>query len=57
MMNKELESEIHCPACHTLYGEIFRVQQNETVWSHETVPPEVPKYCTRCDTVLERRRA
>lgn len=56
-MTKELEAEIHCPACHTLYGEIFRVQLNETVWGHETVPSEVPKYCTRCDTVLERRRA
>jgi len=52
---KELEAEISCPKCRTLYAQVYRVQRNETVWEHETVPPDAPKYCTRCDTVLERK--
>ncbi len=52
---RDLEAEIGCPKCGTLYAQVFRVQRNELVWDHETVPPDAPAYCTRCSTVLERR--
>ena len=54
-MRRELEAEIHCPVCRTLYGQVWRVQKNETIWTHETEPAEVPVRCTRCETILERK--
>ncbi len=57
MSIREKEAELWCPICRTLYGQVFRVQKNEVVWTHETEPAEIPARCTRCETVIERRRA
>ncbi len=53
---REKEAELWCPTCRTLYGQVFRVQKNEVVWTHETEPADLPARCTRCETVIERRR-
>ena len=55
-MTRELEAEVHCPDCRSLYGQIFRVQKNETLWTHETEPAVLPINCPRCETILERKR-
>lgn len=55
MSVKEKEAEIWCPACHTLYAQLFRVQISHDVWAHETDPADVPSRCSRCQTILERR--
>lgn len=53
---KEQDAEIWCPACHTPFAVIYRVQVNESHWTHETEPANVPARCTCCETVLERKR-
>ncbi len=53
---KVAEAVIWCPACHTYYAQVFRVEQKEGLWSHETEPADVPVRCTRCETILERQR-
>jgi len=52
---RELEAELWCPACHTLYAQLFRVQRREGIWEHETEPASFPHVCTRCETIVERR--
>lgn len=53
---KTKEADIWCPACRTHYAQLFRVQVNETVCTHELEPKDVPARCTRCETILERKR-
>lgn len=53
-MNRELECEIWCPKCHTLYAQVFRVHTAAGHWEHEKEPSSSPSACTLCHTVLER---
>ncbi len=46
---------IWCPQCRNEYGRIFRVQVNETVWTNQTEPEAVPKYCAICECPTERK--
>jgi len=52
----EKEATIWCPQCKALYGELFRVPVNDTVWTHVTKPETVPPYCSVCEIPTERKR-
>lgn len=55
--NKEFESDVWCPKCHAPIGEIYRVQVNADVWTYETKPSTLPKWCHACEKPVERRVA
>jgi hypothetical protein len=52
---KEVEQEAWCPKCREVMGVIYRVQVDQWHWRHETKPSPLPKYCNRCEQVVERR--
>jgi uncharacterized protein with PIN domain len=52
----DLEAVVWCPVCKEDAGRIFREQVNATVWRNVTEPATLPKYCNRCESVIERRR-
>ncbi len=54
-MTKELEADIFCRGCRTMYAQLFRVEIREGIYSHVTEPADVPERCTRCQTILERK--
>lgn len=49
-----LDGEIWCPSCHSMFGQIFRVQVSKDVFEHVTEPMSIPSVCNRCQVVLER---
>jgi hypothetical protein len=51
---RQLEAELWCPACQTYYGMLYRIQNSEHVWVHQTDPAEIPQRCTRCEGVIQR---
>ena len=53
---RELEAEIGCPKCRTLYAQVFRVEMREGIFRNVTEPEHPPVRCTRCETILERTR-
>lgn len=55
-MSAELEAIVWCPVCMEDRGEIRRVQTaNEGVFVNETTPSPLPKRCSVCDTIIERK--
>ena len=52
----EQEAEIWCPRCRETVGKVMRKQLSPDVWSHTRTPKKLGPRCTRCESVLERKR-
>lgn len=52
---KILEAEIWCPRCKHFMGKAWRKEVREGMWEHFTEPKKMPKYCSDCEGVLERK--
>jgi len=51
---REVEAEIWCPRCKHYVGIVWRVK-TDIGWTHESEPDPMPKRCTVCEGVTERK--
>ena len=51
----QFEAYVHCPMCGDAIGEIWRKQVSPDVWKNVTKPATMPKRCSRCDVIVERK--
>lgn len=56
-LEREFENYVFCPACHERVGEVWSGQVSDNgVRQHFTKPSPLPKFCQKCDAVIERQR-
>jgi uncharacterized protein with PIN domain len=54
-MSAALEAELWCPKCKDYLGKLFRQEVREGMYTHYTEPGKMPKYCTKCKSVIVRK--
>lgn len=53
---KKLVSEVWCPRCKCYVGKIYEVEFKDHHYKHVTVPKVLPKECSMCEGVVERKK-